>query len=87
MNQYPLNSIPLNTSTIAYTLLPIPLGVLIFNDQELCNFDEGIAALTDNRLDLPNFNLVSYKSPLIDNGGVVSHFVNDRDLEFEVYIK
>ena len=87
MNKFPLNSIPLNTITAQYALLSIPIGVLIFNDQELCVSEEGITALSSNQLDLPNFNLVSYKSPLIDNGGVVSHFITDRDLEFEIYIK
>lgn len=88
MNKSPMNSIPMNTSTVAYTLLPIPLGTLIFNQQELCAFaEDGISALTTNQLDLPNFNLVSYKSPLVDNGWVVSHFITDRDLEFEIYIQ
>lgn len=87
MNQFPLNSIPMNTSTVAYTLIPIPEWILIFNEQELCAFEEWVAALTTNKYDLPNFNLVSYKSPLIDNWGVVSHLISDRDLEFEVYIK
>ena len=79
---------PMNTQTNAYALLSLPWGVLIFNQQELCAFaEDGISALTTNQIDLPNFNLISYKSPLVDNGWVVSHFITDRDLEFEIYIQ
>lgn len=87
MNNNQLNSIPLNVSS-APVLVPIPLWVLIFNQQELCAFaEDGISVLTTNQIDLPNFNLVTYKAPLIDNGGVVSHLITDRNLDFEVYIQ
>jgi hypothetical protein len=79
---------PMNTQTNAYALIPVALGTLIFNQQELCAFAEDwISVLKDNKIDLPNFNLVSYKSPLVDNGWVVSNLISDRDLEFEIYIK
>jgi hypothetical protein len=86
MNNNRLNSVPLNGKSTP-VLISIPVWVIIFNQQDLCTSEEWINTLTTNQLDLPTFNLVSYKSPLVDNWGVVTHLITQRDLEFEVYIK
>ncbi len=84
MNIHALNLKPLNTGKL---LQLVEEGILVFNGIELCDQWGNIRALSINDQDLPSFELNTYKSALIDWGGVISHLVDVRNITIELYIQ